>query len=121
MKATAPARRALVFPRLRRSTPSRPCSSRAAAPTQSQPEVLESSDVVRAMDVPLAARFVSIVLHREGNQTVPFGVAAEALQGGLSAVFRDQLFVVEVGDAGHAVERSDELLRPQAAAEEGMG
>src|SRR5687767_951332 len=55
------------------------------------------TSTIRAMGVPSV-----IVLCLNEHRTVPFGIAAQTLQGRFPAVTGHQTLVVEVRDAGHA-------------------
>src|ERR1051326_9441971 len=67
---------------------------------------------------PLRSALSSVVVCVKRNRAVPLRVDAKVLERGLTAVLRDELFVVEIGNAGDAVERCDELFGTKSAPEE---
>src|ERR1700687_2016626 len=64
-----------------------------------------------------AAEFESVLLAFDCHSRPPRS-AANGLLRRFAAVLFDQFVVVFIGGAGHAVERRDELLRPQPTAQE---
>ena len=56
-----------------------------------------------------------------GNRALPSFRASKAFQSRFSAETGDQPLIVDVGNGCHVVQRCDELLGAQPAAEEGVG